>query len=70
VLAIQRQLQVKIEDTAKQMVSETVVPADVAFEMEWQKHPGHTGLLLTADGGHLNALGNQVVAETALVTWV
>ena len=46
-----------------------VVPADIAFEMEWQKHPGHTGLLLTVDGGHLNALGNQIVADAAMKAW-
>ncbi len=45
------------------------VPADVAFEQEWQKHPGHSGLLLTVDGGHLNAEGNRVVAEATLKTW-
>lgn len=26
-------------------------------------------LLLTSAGGHLNALGNQVVAESALAAW-
>jgi lysophospholipase L1-like esterase len=45
------------------------VPADVAFAEEWSKHPGHTGLLLTADGGHLNARGNQIVADASLAAW-
>lgn len=45
------------------------VPADVAFEREWQRHPGHTGLLLTTDGSHLNAQGSQIVADTMLKAW-
>jgi len=43
-----------------------LVPADVAFQQEWQKHPGHTGLLLTDDGAHLNAAGHRLVAEASL----
>jgi len=46
-----------------------VAPADVAFAREWSKHPGHTGLLLTTDGCHLNKKGNQLVAETSLAAW-
>lgn len=46
-----------------------VVPADVAFALEWAKHPGHNGLLLTTDGCHLNEKGNQLVAEAALTAW-
>jgi lysophospholipase L1-like esterase len=46
-----------------------LVPADIAFAEEWEKHPGHTGLLLTTDGTHLTERGNQIVAETMLETW-
>lgn len=46
-----------------------LVPADAAFALEWSNHPGHNGLLLTTDGGHLNALGNRLVAETTLQAW-
>ncbi len=45
------------------------VPADIAFAAEWQKHPGHSGLLLTTDGTHLTDKGNQLVAESMLKTW-
>ena len=45
------------------------VPADVAFEQEWQKHPGHSGLLLTRDGGHLNARGYEFLATAMLKAW-
>ncbi|MFH1476633.1 MAG: GDSL-type esterase/lipase family protein [Verrucomicrobiota bacterium] len=45
------------------------VPADIAFAQEWARHPGHTGLLLTTDGVHLTAKGNQLVAEAMLATW-
>jgi len=45
------------------------VPADIAFAEEWDRHPGHTGLLLTTDGTHLTEKGNQIVAETMLKTW-
>ncbi|MGO8705119.1 MAG: SGNH/GDSL hydrolase family protein [Candidatus Brocadiia bacterium] len=45
------------------------VPADVAFAVEWQRHPGHTGLLLTTDGVHLTDQGNRIVAETMLEAW-
>ncbi|MGD1002375.1 MAG: GDSL-type esterase/lipase family protein [Candidatus Brocadiia bacterium] len=46
-----------------------LVPADVAFQQEWQKHPGHTGLLLTDDGAHLNAAGHRLVADASLKAW-
>ena len=45
------------------------VPADGAFALEWQRHPGHTGLLLTTDGVHLTDPGNRLVAETMLKVW-
>lgn len=45
------------------------VPADIAFAEEWNRHPGHTGLLLTTDGTHLTEKGNQIVADTMLETW-
>lgn len=45
------------------------VPADVAFEKEWQKHPGHSGLLLTADGAHLSTRGHQLVTDATLKAW-
>ena len=45
------------------------VPANVAFAVEWQRHPGHTGLLLTTDGVHLTDQGNRLVAETMLKAW-
>lgn len=45
------------------------VPADVAFEREWEKRPGHSGLLLTTDGMHLNADGNKLVADAMLKAW-
>jgi lysophospholipase L1-like esterase len=45
------------------------VPADIAFAEEWDRHPGHTGLLLTTDGTHLTPKGNQIVAKTMLETW-
>lgn len=46
-----------------------LAPADVAFAEEWQKHPGHSGLLLTVDGVHLNARGNQILANAMLKAW-
>ena len=46
-----------------------VVPADVAFAREWSRHPGHTGLLLTTDGCHLNDRGNQLVTDSSLSAW-
>lgn len=45
------------------------VPADIAFANVWAKHPGHTGLLLTTDGVHLNQQGNSLLAETMLAAW-
>jgi len=54
---------------AAAVMNTRLVPADVAFAQEWAKHPGHTGLLLTTDGCHLNARGNQLVAEASLTTW-
>jgi lysophospholipase L1-like esterase len=45
------------------------VPGDVAFAEEWLRHPGHTGLLLTTDGAHLNGQGHRLVAETMLKAW-
>lgn len=45
------------------------VPADIAFEQEWQKHPGRAGLMLTVDGGHLNDAGNRLVADAMLKAW-
>lgn len=45
------------------------VPVDVAFEREWLKHPGRSGLLLTSDGGHLNARGHALLADAALGAW-
>jgi len=45
------------------------VPGEVAFAEQWARHPGHTGLLLTSDGGHLNEKGHRLVAETMLKTW-
>jgi lysophospholipase L1-like esterase len=46
-----------------------LVSADVAFQQEWQKHPGHSGMLLTVDGAHLNAAGHRVVADATLRAW-
>jgi lysophospholipase L1-like esterase len=46
-----------------------LVPADIAVANEWAKHPGHTGLLMTTDGVHLTAKGNQLVAATMFATW-
>lgn len=54
---------------AAAVMNARLVPADVAFAQEWAKNPGHTGLLLTTDGCHLNTKGNQLVAETSLTTW-
>lgn len=45
------------------------VPADTAFEEEWARHPGHTGLLLTTDGVHLTGEGNRLLVETMLKAW-
>lgn len=45
------------------------VPADIAFAEAWARHPGHTGLLLTTDGVHLNEIGNRLLVETMLAAW-
>ena len=45
------------------------VPGEVAFAAEWLRNPGHTGLLLTTDGAHLNDQGHLLVAETMLKAW-
>ena len=45
------------------------VPLDIVFAEEWAKHPGHTGLLLTKDGVHMNGKGNLLIAETMFRTW-
>ena len=45
------------------------VPADYAFQCEWAKHPGHTGLLLTTDGVHLNEQGCTILVAATLKTW-
>lgn len=45
------------------------VPADIAFEDEWARHPGHTGLLLTTDGVHLTAEGNRILTRCILAAW-
>ena len=45
------------------------VPGEVAFAEEWARHPGHTGLLLTSDGAHLNDQGHRLAAETMLKAW-
>ncbi|MFA6931743.1 MAG: GDSL-type esterase/lipase family protein [Lentisphaeria bacterium] len=46
-----------------------LVPFDAAFRIEWKRHPGHTGKLLTRDGTHLTEQGNQLLAETILAAW-
>ena len=46
-----------------------LVPADDAFAGEWARRPGHTGLLLTTDGVHLNRRGNELLAEAMLAAW-
>ena len=45
------------------------VPGDTAFEEEWARHPGHTGLLLTTDGVHLTEVGNRLLTETMMKAW-
>lgn len=45
------------------------VPADIAFAGEWQRHPGHSGLLLTRDGVHPTEQGHRLIAETMLTAW-
>ena len=45
------------------------VPADIAVANEWAKHPGHTGLLLTTDGTHLNEAGCRLLTDTLLSSW-
>jgi lysophospholipase L1-like esterase len=47
-----------------------VVPADAAFADHWARHPGHTGLLLTADGIHPTAEGHGLIADAMLRSWV
>jgi len=44
-------------------------PADIAFAEEWARHPGHTGLLLTTDGVHLNETGCRLLVQSLLVAW-
>lgn len=46
-----------------------LVPLDHAFANAWAKKPGHTGLLMTTDGVHMNPEGNQLIADTMLKTW-
>jgi acyl-CoA thioesterase I len=45
------------------------VPADIAIQNEWAKHPGHTGLLLTRDGIHLTEEGCAILVKTTLKAW-
>ena len=45
------------------------VPADTAFSGEWDRHPGHTGILLTTDGTHLAETGSGIDAEAMLKAW-
>lgn len=45
------------------------VPADTAFEEEWARHPGRTGLLLTCDGLHLCDKGIEVFVKSVLSAW-
>ena len=45
------------------------VPLDVAFLEEWQKHPGHTGVLLTKEGCHPTMDGYRLVADTFMKAW-
>lgn len=46
-----------------------LVPFDAAFRQEWQRHPGHSGLLLTRDGTHLTRQGNELLAQTIIQAW-
>ena len=55
-------------DAADRMFTR-LVPLDKAFATEWAKKPGHTGLLLTTDGIHMNQEGNQLIADTMLKIW-
>ena len=45
------------------------VPIDVMYAEEWQKHPGHTGLLMTNDGLHPTPETHALIAKTLLNTW-
>jgi lysophospholipase L1-like esterase len=45
------------------------VPLDIAFAEEWQRHPGHNGLLMTLDGIHPTAAGHALIASTCLSAW-
>jgi len=45
------------------------IPADIAFAEEWARHPGHTGLLLTSDGVHLNEPGCRILVRSILSSW-
>jgi lysophospholipase L1-like esterase len=46
-----------------------VVPADMAFAQVWAQSRDPLALQLTRDGGHLNARGEDLLAQTCLSAW-
>lgn len=54
---------------AAEEVDAWFVPVDTAAAEEWQRHPGHAGLLVTCDGLHPTPAGYRMVAETMLKAW-
>ena len=59
----------KAARTAANEMKVRCVPLDAMFREEWQKHPGHTGFLLTKEGVHPTDYGYQKIAETFLKAW-
>ena len=63
------QLYCRAARTAADISRARLVPWDTVSNAAWFRHPGLGGLLLTVDGIHMTASGNDLIATTMLRAW-